>query len=71
MSTLSYRAVLQRGFALVRDEMRRPVRAATGIVAGQAIAIEFHDGTVAAHTDGGAKPSKPPLPPKPGQGSLF
>jgi exodeoxyribonuclease VII large subunit len=71
ISTLSYRAVLERGFALVRDEMRRPVRAATGIVAGQAIAIEFHDGTVAAHTDGGTKPVKPPPPPKPGQGSLF
>ena len=37
---------------------------------GRKLAIEFHDGTVSAHTDGEAKPVKSP-PPKPGQGSLF
>jgi exodeoxyribonuclease VII large subunit len=44
--TLSYRSVLQRGFALVRDEAGATVRAAAGVQPGQALRLEFADGTV-------------------------
>jgi len=70
LNSLSYRSILQRGFALVRDEGRRPLRAAADIVSGQRLLIEFHDGTLTAQADGG-RPAKTPRPPKPGQGSLF
>jgi exodeoxyribonuclease VII large subunit len=70
LASLSYRSVLQRGFALVRDENRKPLRAAADVAQGQGLAIEFHDGTVAAHAEGGARQPKPPAR-KPDQGSLF
>jgi exodeoxyribonuclease VII large subunit len=47
MGSLSYLSVLQRGFALVRDEAGKPLRAAAATRPGQAVAIEFHDGKVA------------------------
>jgi exodeoxyribonuclease VII large subunit len=72
LASLSYRSVLQRGFALVRDEARRPLRAAADVASGQALAIEFHDGTVGAHADGGGRAAaRPSRPAKPDQGSLF
>ncbi len=68
MASLSYRSVLQRGFALVRAEGGRPVRAAAAIRPGQALAIEFADGEVGVHADGREPRSRA----KPaGQGSLF
>jgi len=70
LASLSYRSVLQRGFALVRDTARKPLRAAADIAPGQGLGIEFHDGMVSVRADGGTKP-KPPQPPKPDQGSLF
>jgi exodeoxyribonuclease VII large subunit len=38
--------VLQRGFALVRDESGRPVARAKDLKAGQALTTEFADGKV-------------------------
>ncbi|GGK49193.1 exodeoxyribonuclease VII large subunit [Salinarimonas ramus] len=51
--SLSYRSVLARGYALVRDAEDRPVRAAGAVSAGAALSIEFADGIVAARAEGG------------------
>ena len=45
---MSYRGVLARGFALVRDEAGPPLRRAAEVREGQALQIEFADGKVAA-----------------------
>ncbi|MGB7432344.1 MAG: exodeoxyribonuclease VII large subunit [Ahrensia sp.] len=41
LQTLSYKSVLERGFALVRDEAGNAVRASKGIKTGQMLDIEF------------------------------
>mgnify|MGYP002621957256 FL=1 len=74
--TLSHRAVLRRGFALVRDAQGRPVKSAAAIAPGEALAIEFADGGVDVEAKGGeaARPAarRPAKKPEPGgQGSLF
>jgi exodeoxyribonuclease VII large subunit len=80
LAAFSYRGVLARGFALVRDDAGHPLRAAAAVTGGMAIEIEFADGRVGAHADGGASVSKPageaakPRAPRktgPGQGDLF
>jgi exodeoxyribonuclease VII large subunit len=78
LQSLSYRNVLKRGYALVRDEEGAPVNAAAELGPGRAIAIEFADGTVDAVTGsgGGAPPRKKGTKgeaerPAPRQGSLF
>jgi exodeoxyribonuclease VII large subunit len=85
LAAFSYREVLKRGFALVRDGEGHPVRAAAGVPSGMRLDIEFADGRVGAVADGERPPvaSPPPARPKPrprssggsegpsGQGSLF
>jgi exodeoxyribonuclease VII large subunit len=86
LGALSYRSVLARGFALVRDEEGHAVHAAAGIGPGARLDLEFSDGRVAATADGDrpaatrvAKPvasepkaAAPKRVVKPvGQGSLF
>ncbi|MDO9417786.1 exodeoxyribonuclease VII large subunit [Pararhizobium sp.] len=62
LQSLSYRNVLKRGYALVRDGNGVPVKEAAALHTGMAIAIEFADGSVSAVTgEGGAPP--PPAPP--------
>jgi exodeoxyribonuclease VII large subunit len=84
---LSYRGVLARGFALVRDEAGHPLHAAADIGPAARMSIEFADGRVGAIADGSevaAAPASPqpatreakPAPPKRAvkpadQGSLF
>jgi exodeoxyribonuclease VII large subunit len=83
---LSYRSVLTRGFALVRDEQGHPVHAAAGVGPGARLDLEFSDGRVAATADADRpaarriakpvasepKPAAPRRAAKPvGQGSLF
>lgn len=46
LESASPRSVLQRGFALVRDESGRPVARAKDLKAGQALTTEFADGKV-------------------------
>ena len=53
LAAFSYREVLKRGFALVRDDKGQPVRAAAQVASGATLEIEFADGRVAA-TAGGA-----------------
>jgi exodeoxyribonuclease VII large subunit len=85
LAALSYRGVLARGFALVRDEHGLAVHAAAAIDPGARLELEFSDGRVAATADAdrpatrAAKPitSEPKVATpkrviKPaGQGSLF
>ncbi|MEY9106963.1 exodeoxyribonuclease VII large subunit [Bradyrhizobium yuanmingense] len=87
LSALSYRSVLARGFALVRDEAGHPVHAADTIGPGARVEIEFADGRVGATADADrpapaakrapaqvkpAAETKPALRRKPvDQGSLF
>jgi len=83
LAAYSYREVLKRGFALVRDGEGRPLRAATDVAAGLRLDIEFADGRIGAVADGEPAP-QPVSRPKPrsrtgdgglggsgGQGSLF
>jgi exodeoxyribonuclease VII large subunit len=77
LAAYSYRGVLARGFALIRDGDGRPLRTAAAVGSGMRLDIEFSDGRVGATADGeGTGPAKP----KPrsrgsggsgGQGSLF
>ena len=55
---LSYRSVLGRGFALVRDAAGKPLRNAAGITAGQAMTVEFSDGTIKVREDSGPRQGK-------------
>ncbi len=85
LTALSYRSVLARGFALVRDEAGHPLHAAADVGAGARLELEFSDGRVAATagTDrpvlapqqAPAAPRKPRIPKRMvksvDQGSLF
>ncbi|ABE41324.1 Exodeoxyribonuclease VII large subunit [Rhodopseudomonas palustris BisB5] len=83
LTALSYRGVLARGFALVRDADGHAVHAAAAVSAGAQLSVEFADGRVSVTADGGhaGEPAKPTTPaskptqkrtPKPvDQGSLF
>ncbi len=53
LDSLSYRGVLARGFALVRDAAGAPVFRAAGLSSGAAIEIEFSDGARGATIDAG------------------
>jgi exodeoxyribonuclease VII large subunit len=79
LDAFSYRGVLARGFALVRDTARRPVRTATAVRPGLALEIEFAGGRVGARAEGATTPLTPPRigrprkrgEPDPNQGNLF
>ena len=80
LTALSYRGVLERGFALVRGLDGSPLRRAAAVEAGQGLDIEFADGRVRAAAEGAPSlaPVVPPRPrrrrrpgPEEGQGSLF
>jgi exodeoxyribonuclease VII large subunit len=86
LAALSYRSVLARGFALVRDEKGHAVRAAASVGPAARLDLEFADGHVAATADSdrpaATRPAKPaasePKAATPkravkpvGQGSLF
>jgi exodeoxyribonuclease VII large subunit len=86
LAAFSYRGVLARGFALVRDEHGVAVHAAAHVGPGTRLSLEFSDGRVGATADAdrppaaaAAKPAASPTPsPAPkraaravDQGSLF
>ncbi|MDK1384020.1 exodeoxyribonuclease VII large subunit [Sinorhizobium sp. 8-89] len=83
LQSLSYRNVLKRGFALVRDGAGRPVKEAAAVEPGMALSLEFVDGSVSAVAGEGGAPPSPQEPKKrsprspepasgpPKQGSLF
>ena len=84
LAAFSYRGVLSRGFALVRDGGGHPLRTAAAVQPGTPLDIEFADGRVGATAHGVSKriESPPYARPRPrtrgggggrteGQGSLF
>ncbi|MDB5547087.1 MAG: Exodeoxyribonuclease large subunit [Tardiphaga sp.] len=76
LAALSYRGVLARGFALVRDGNGVALRAAADVTPAAALSIEFADGRVEAIAKGEAAPVAKSATPKRGakmvdQGSLF
>lgn len=78
LETLSYRAVLERGFALVRGPDDEPLKRARDVQPGLELQIEFADGSTRAIAAGDGRKS-PPVPRTPksdppkkqDQGSLF
>ncbi len=50
LASLSYQSVLERGFALVRDDAGRTVRAADALHPGDRLQVEFHDGSAEVET---------------------
>ncbi len=62
LESCSYERVLDRGFALVRDDGDIPLLSAAALSPGMDVTISFHDGEAAA-TVKGAKRSRPKPPP--------
>jgi exodeoxyribonuclease VII large subunit len=82
LGAMSYRGVLSRGFALVRDETQKPLWRADDVKQAQRLEIEFADGKIGAIAGGRVGPplTPPALLPRrrarsdkdsEGQGSLF
>jgi exodeoxyribonuclease VII large subunit len=72
LELISYRKVLERGFALVRGEGGAVRRRAAAIVAGEALTLTFADGEAKAVSgEGEAKPRSAKKKPGTDQGSLF
>ncbi len=78
LAAFSYRGVLARGFALVRDGEGQPLRSAAAVAGGAPLEIEFSDGRVGATADSAlaaqpaaAKPKQRPRGGAGGQGNLF
>jgi len=78
LTAYSYRGVLARGFALVRDGEGHPLRTAGSVSGGMRVEIEFSDGRIGAVADDDPATSqavKPRQRPRGsgsgGQGSLF
>ncbi len=76
LEALSYRNVLARGFALVRDAHGAPLRSAAGVAAGTRLDIEFADGHLGATADGTPSSTTRPAARRErksggGQGDLF
>lgn len=59
LQSLSYRNVLRRGFALVRDAADEPVKQAGSVTPGMALSIEFADGRVTAVAGEDGAPQTP------------
>ncbi|HEX2146603.1 MAG TPA: exodeoxyribonuclease VII large subunit, partial [Pseudorhizobium sp.] len=87
LQSLSYKNVLKRGYAVIRDADDKPVTQAASIRAGQVLAVELSDGRVQAVAGGAtsaldaksneasgrkqAAPKAEPAVEPPKQGSLF
>jgi exodeoxyribonuclease VII large subunit len=69
LNSLGYKAVLARGYALVRDGEGHPLRSVAHVAPGQALAVEFADGTITATADGVKQKRRPTAEAR--QGSLF
>ncbi len=82
--SLSYKSVLSRGFAVVRDDANRIVAHAAAVTPGMGVSIEFKDGRIAAQATGDGGPADTSATSMPravrpksakakpqGQGSLF
>ncbi len=63
LAALSYRSVLARGFALVRDQEGHALHAAASVGPGARLDLEFADGRVAATADADRPPATRPAKP--------
>ena len=59
LESYSYRGVLARGYAVVRDQRERPLTSAAAVQSGAMLSLEFQDGRTAARAAGKPKPRKP------------
>ena len=74
LEVVSYRSILERGFALVSDfEEREPIRSAAAVPNGKVLDVEFHDGHIRAIAGGKIvpRPRRRKLPDDGSQGSLL
>lgn len=71
LETVSHKAVLERGYALVRDSDGRIKRRASQVIAGERLALTFADGIALARADGATQDVKGRPRKKEKQGSLF
>jgi exodeoxyribonuclease VII large subunit len=55
LDSYSYEHVLQRGFALVRDQNDEPLTSVAALSPGLSVALQFHDGRAHATIDGAPK----------------
>ena len=60
LGAMSYRGVLSRGFALVRDETQKPLWRAEDVRQAQRLEIEFADGKIGAIAGGRVGPPLTP-----------
>ena len=58
LESYSYRGVLARGYAVVRDQHERPLVRVAEVKSGAALSLEFHDGRAAARAAGKPRPRK-------------
>jgi len=79
LGSLSYKRVLDRGYAVVRDQNQNPVSSVAAIKSGESFYAELKDGKISAVAAGGAvsaekpatKPKSKPKPQDENQGDLF
>jgi exodeoxyribonuclease VII large subunit len=65
LNALSYRGVLARGFALVRDDAGYPLHSAADVDTGARMSLEFADGRVGVTADGSrSETPTTPVPPR-------
>ncbi len=69
LNAFSYRAVLRRGYALVRNAKGIPLHAAESVTPGMPLEIEFYDERISATADKAPRKAKQRGPSE--QGSLF
>jgi exodeoxyribonuclease VII large subunit len=70
-ASLDPKGPLKRGFAMIKHADGRLARAAASLVAGEAVAMEFHDGERAAIVEGAAPRPRKAAPTPGDQGQLF
>lgn len=68
LASLSYRRVIERGYAVVRGADGKVIAAAVAVAAGADLDIELRDGHVAAKVEGGSKGGAPLGNPPPSGG---
>ena len=77
LGSLSYKSILDRGYAVVRNSKDAPIASKIKIKSGEAFSVELKDGRISAVAAGGetkplsAKKSEKPKPPPSNQGDLF
>ncbi len=69
--SVSYHGVLERGFALIRDDEGQMIRRKEALSPGSVVDIEFADGRIGAAIGGKPKPGGKRKPDPTPQGSLF